>query len=90
MTNVVKIERRRSERLPLILDHLEPRRPLTALALAWRIDVSLRTIYRDLAYLRRAGYRIDGSAGGGGGILLRGVRHERALPAADPAGGSTA
>lgn len=60
----------RCERLPLILYYLEGRRVMLVQVLAYKLDVSVRTIYRDIAFLRRHGRRIDGSAGHGGGIRL--------------------
>jgi predicted DNA-binding transcriptional regulator YafY len=68
----------RYERLPMILNWLGEGRALMAVTLAWRLGVSVRTVYRDLNVLRAAGYRIDSSAGMGGGIMLRKPRREAA------------
>jgi len=69
--------RERSGRLPLILRWLGEGKSILALTLAWRLGVSTRTIYRDLDALRAAGYRIDTSAGMGGGVMLRGRPRRR-------------
>jgi predicted DNA-binding transcriptional regulator YafY len=46
--------------------------------LAVIFGVSVRTIYRDIAALRVQGYRINGSAGAGGGVrLVRSMHHAR-------------
>jgi predicted DNA-binding transcriptional regulator YafY len=68
----------RRERLPMLLEWLGDGRAAMAVTLAWRLDVSVRTVYRDLNALRAAGYRIDSSAGMGGGIMLRKPRREAA------------
>lgn len=43
----------------------------TVSELAARLDVSRRTVLRDLAYLREQGLAIEGEAGAGGGVRLR-------------------
>jgi len=56
----------RTDRLFRLLDALRSLRPpVTAQALADRLDVTERTVYRDIAALRSAGARIDGAAGYG-------------------------
>lgn len=56
------------------LDHLERllrlRPSTTASALAAELEVSVRSVYRDLDALRTRGLRIDGDAGRGGGVRL--------------------
>ena len=54
---------RRAERLYRITDFLRLRRRTTAAWLAARLDVSPRTIYRDIADLVRAGVPVEGEAG---------------------------
>lgn len=61
----------RRDRLPVIIAWLGQGRSLMAQTLAWRLDVSIRTVHRDIAYLRQHGHRIDSSAGRGGGLILR-------------------
>lgn len=56
---------RRAERLYRITDYLRSRRRTTATWLARRLDVSVRTIYRDIADLERAGVPVRGEAGRG-------------------------
>jgi len=56
----------RTDRLLRLLDALRSLRPpVTARALSARLEVTERTIYRDIAALRTAGARIDGEAGYG-------------------------
>jgi len=56
----------RSERLLALLQALRSRRyPVTGDALARELDVSLRTLYRDIASLRAQGAAIEGEAGVG-------------------------
>ncbi len=56
----------RSARLLLLLQNLTERRwPVTAARLAAELEVSERTIYRDLAELTSQGVRIEGEAGVG-------------------------
>ena len=61
----------RAARLEAILRYLEDHGSLTTMWLANKLAVSERGIHRDLALLRDYGYRIDGSAGHGGGVMLR-------------------
>ncbi len=56
---------RRADRLYRITDYLRGRRLTTAQWLASRLDVSVRTIYRDIADLMHAGVPITGEAGVG-------------------------
>lgn len=56
---------RRADRLFQIVQYLRGGRLLTAGALAERLEVSVRTIYRDIADLQSTGVPIDGEAGVG-------------------------
>jgi predicted DNA-binding transcriptional regulator YafY len=56
---------RRADRLFQIVQYLRGGRLLTALTLAERLEVSERTIYRDVADLIGSGVPIDGAAGVG-------------------------
>ena len=56
---------RRADRLFQIVQHLRGGRLLTARTLADRLEVSERTIYRDIADLQGTGVPIDGEAGVG-------------------------
>lgn len=57
---------RRADRLFLLIQALRGRRTaLTAAALAGRLEVSLRTVYRDVADLQRSGVPIEGEPGVG-------------------------
>jgi predicted DNA-binding transcriptional regulator YafY len=60
---------RRADRLFDILQHLRGGRLVTARQLAERLEVSERTVYRDIADLQASGVPIDGEAGVG--YLLR-------------------
>jgi predicted DNA-binding transcriptional regulator YafY len=61
---------RRADRLFLLIQALRGRRTaITARNLAERLQVSLRTVYRDVADLQRAGVPVEGAAGVG--YLLR-------------------
>jgi predicted DNA-binding transcriptional regulator YafY len=62
---------RRADRLYRITDYLRGRRLTTAQWLADRLDVCVRTIYRDLADLGRAGVPITGEAGVGYALARR-------------------
>lgn len=61
---------RRAERLFRIIEKLRPGRLTTARALATSLEVSERTIYRDIAHLIGSGLPIEGEAGLG--YLMRG------------------
>ncbi|MEO1252582.1 MAG: YafY family protein [Pseudomonadota bacterium] len=61
---------RRADRLFQIVQHLRGGRLLTAAALAERLEVSERTIYRDIVDLQSTGVPIDGEAGVG--YVMRG------------------
>ncbi len=56
---------RRADRLFQIVQHLRGGRLVTARMLAERLEVSERTIYRDIADLQSTGVPIDGEAGVG-------------------------
>lgn len=56
---------RRADRLFQIVQYLRGGRLITALTLAQRLEVSERTIYRDIADLQSTGVPIDGEAGVG-------------------------
>lgn len=56
---------RRADRLFQIVQYLRGGRLVTAAALAERLEVSDRTIYRDIADLQSTGVPIDGAAGVG-------------------------
>ena len=56
---------RRADRLFMIVERLRPGRLVTAAALAEGLEVSERTIYRDIAHLIGAGLPIEGAAGMG-------------------------
>ena len=60
---------RRADRLFEIIQQLRGDRLVTAQALAERLEVSVRTIYRDIRDLQASGVPIDGAAGVG--YLLR-------------------
>lgn len=62
---------RRADRLYRITDYLRGRRLTTAQWLADRLDVSPRTIYRDVADLSRAGVPVTGEAGVGYALARR-------------------
>ncbi len=61
---------RRADRLFQIVQYLRGGRLVTAASLAGRLEVSERTIYRDIADLQASGVPIDGAAGVG--YLMRG------------------
>ncbi len=56
---------RRADRLFQIIEHLRGRASLTARELAQRLEVSERTIYRDVQDLMTSGVPIEGAAGVG-------------------------
>lgn len=60
---------RRADRLLEIIQNLRGDRLVTAKTLAQRLEVSVRTIYRDIGDLQASGVPIDGAAGAG--YLLR-------------------
>jgi predicted DNA-binding transcriptional regulator YafY len=63
---------RRADRLERIVQQLRDGQLATARMLGQQLEVSDRTIYRDIAELQSSGVRIDGEAGVG--YLLRGGR----------------
>ena len=60
----------RADRLLALLLHVERRGRATATELAEQLEVSVRTIYRDVAALQAAGVPVWTEAGPGGGIHL--------------------
>jgi predicted DNA-binding transcriptional regulator YafY len=56
---------RRADRLFQIVQHLRAGRLVTARTLADRLEVSVRTVYRDVADLQSTGVPIEGEAGVG-------------------------
>jgi predicted DNA-binding transcriptional regulator YafY len=64
-----QIVMRRAERLFRLVDEMRTRRVSRAEDLAEQFEVSVRTIYRDIAHLQASGLPIDGEAGVG--YLLR-------------------
>lgn len=64
---------KRLSRLTAILTHLQTKRLITATALAGRFNVSIRTIYRDVRALERAGVPIL-TEDGKGYTLMEGYR----------------
>ncbi len=56
---------RRADRLFMIVQHLRGGRLVTAKMLGERLEVSERTIYRDIADLQASGVPVDGEAGVG-------------------------
>ena len=60
---------RRADRLFQIVQHLRGRRLTTAAQLAQWLEVSARTVYRDIGDLSRSGVPIEGEAGFGYRIL---------------------
>lgn len=77
----------RADRLVSLVLLLQARGHVTAAALARELEVSVRTVYRDLAALSAAGVPVltESGPGGGCGLLdgyrfpLRGLRPEEAL-----------
>ncbi|GHE46569.1 DNA-binding transcriptional regulator [Camelimonas fluminis] len=60
---------RRADRLLELTGYLQEGGVVTAATLAARLEVSVRTVYRDIAALQAQGYPVDGEAGSG--YLLR-------------------
>ncbi|MFC3226484.1 helix-turn-helix transcriptional regulator [Marinibaculum pumilum] len=54
---------RRADRLIELVGYLRAGQPVTADALALRLELSVRTVYRDIAALQGQGFAIDGQAG---------------------------
>ena len=59
-----------AERLLKLLALLEGRIDWTAVELAWRLEVTTRTVRRDITRLRDLGYPVEAMAGPGGGYRL--------------------
>jgi predicted DNA-binding transcriptional regulator YafY len=70
MSDAGESERGRAERLEALKELLVDREITTAFELADDLGVSVRTVQRDLAALRRSGMPIEGDRGRGGGIRL--------------------
>lgn len=60
----------RAERIETLLRRLGDRPGITAAELGRDLHVSIRSVFRDLAYLRTRGYPIEASRGRGGGLRL--------------------
>jgi predicted DNA-binding transcriptional regulator YafY len=60
----------RVDRLDRLEQLLRLKSATTASALAAELEISVRSVYRDLDALRARGLRIDGEAGPGGGVRL--------------------
>jgi predicted DNA-binding transcriptional regulator YafY len=60
----------RTDRLDLVLRLLRERPGVTAADLAKRLGTSTRSVFRDVARLRRRGYPVEASRGRGGGLRL--------------------
>jgi predicted DNA-binding transcriptional regulator YafY len=60
----------RTDRLDLMLRMLRGRPGVTAAELSAQLGTSVRSVFRDLAYLRDRGYPIESSRGRGGGLYL--------------------
>ncbi len=69
----------RADRLLLLLAHLEARGRLTTDRLAEELDVSRRTVLRDLYALRVAGFPVNTESGPGGGCWLEDSFRNRLL-----------
>lgn len=73
----------RAARLFSLLDFLRGREETTVAAIAAALDVSQRSVYRDLALLRDRGHPIVGEGGPGGGVRLERDRGVAAVHLAD-------
>jgi predicted DNA-binding transcriptional regulator YafY len=60
----------RIDRLDLLTRVLRDRPGITVAALAHELDVSVRSVFRDLDHLRERGYPIEADRGRGGGVRL--------------------
>jgi predicted DNA-binding transcriptional regulator YafY len=60
----------RLDRIDLLVRLLRDRPGSTAAELAGELDVSIRSLFRDLEHLRERGYPIDADRGRGGGLRL--------------------
>ena len=79
----------RTDRLVAIVLFLQGRRLVRAEDLAAHFEVSLRTIYRDVAALGEAGVPISGEAGVGY-ALVKGYHHRSRSPPRRPPRSSSA
>src|SRR6266536_2507971 len=70
---------RRADRLFAIVQYLRGRRLTTAAQLARWLEVSERTIYRDISHLAASGVPIDGEAGIGYRVRARSEEHTSEL-----------
>jgi predicted DNA-binding transcriptional regulator YafY len=77
---------RRADRLSQIVQHLRGGRLVTAQKLGEWLEVSERTIYRDIADLQSTGVPIDGEAGVGYLMRERLARTARAAEGAQALG----
>jgi predicted DNA-binding transcriptional regulator YafY len=78
---------RRADRLFRIVEHLRDGRLVTAQKLGEWLDVSERTIYRDIADLQSTGVPIAGEAGVGY-LMRQAVASRRGRPGREPANAS--
>jgi len=60
----------RNARLDLVLRMLRDRPGITSSELSEHVGTSVRSVFRDVAYLRERGYPIESSRGRGGGLRL--------------------
>lgn len=74
----------RADRLMDLLDLLRSRELVTIECLAETLQVSRRTIMRDLATLRRRGWAVEAATGPGGGVWLRRSTGLRVVQLSDP------
>jgi predicted DNA-binding transcriptional regulator YafY len=75
---------KRADRLSQIIQHLRDGRLVTAQKLGQWLEVSERTIYRDIADLQSTGVPIDGEAGVGYLMRQAVARRASAVPGRGP------